>query len=69
MIYNGKFIVKWEKAKKDKTDALMDSFDTMIEAKSFIKGFVAAILQFTEDGNVFKESKLLSQFKIEKINK
>ena len=63
-----KYIVKWKEAKDDKTDALMSAFDTQIECKAYIKGIVEAILQFSEDKNVFKESKLLSEFKIEEIN-
>tara|TARA_R100001480_G_scaffold141607_1_gene138928 strand:- start:424 stop:621 length:198 start_codon:yes stop_codon:yes gene_type:complete len=65
MIYGGKYLVKWEKAKDDKTDALMRSFDTMIEAKSYIQGFVDSVVSFTKDA---EENKLLNEFKIEEIN-
>ena len=62
MIYGGKFIVLWKKAKDDETDALMRSFDTMIESKAYIQGFVDAIVSFTKDAN---EEKLLKEFEIE----
>tara|TARA_R100000656_G_scaffold10774_1_gene11264 strand:+ start:789 stop:986 length:198 start_codon:yes stop_codon:yes gene_type:complete len=62
MIYGGKFIVIWKKAKEDETDALMRSFDTMIESKSYIQGFVDSIVSFTKDA---KEEKLLKEFEIE----
>ncbi len=62
MIYGGKFIVLWKKAKDDETDALMRSFDTMIESKSYIQGFVDSIVSFTKDAN---EEKLLKEFEIE----
>ena len=65
MIYGGKYLVKWKKAKDDKTDALMRSFDTMIEAKSYIQGFVDSVVSFTKDA---KEDKLLNEFKIEEIS-
>jgi len=65
MIYGGKYLVKWEKAKDDKTDALMRSFDTMIEAKSYIQGFVDSVVSFTKDA---EENKLLNEFKIEEIS-
>tara|TARA_R110002020_G_scaffold173835_1_gene364809 strand:+ start:2055 stop:2252 length:198 start_codon:yes stop_codon:yes gene_type:complete len=64
MIYGGKFIVKWKEAKKDKSDALMRSFDTMIESKSYIQGFVDAVVSFTSDA---KEDKLLEEFKVEEM--
>ena len=64
MIYGGKYLVKWEKAKDDKTDALMRSFDTMIEAKSYIQGFVDSVVSFTKDA---KEDKLLKEFEVEEI--
>ena len=62
MIYGGKFIVLWKKAKDDETDALMRSFDTMIESKSYIQGFVDSIVSITKDAN---EEKLLKEFEIE----
>ena len=65
MIYGGKYLVKWKKAKDDKTDALMRSFDTIIEAKSYIQGFVDSVVSFTKDA---KEDKLLNEFKIEEIS-
>jgi hypothetical protein len=65
MIYGGRYLVLWQKAKNDKTDALMRSFDTMIEAKSYIQGFVEAIVSFTKDA---QEDKLLDEFKIEEVN-
>ena len=64
MVYGGKYLVKWKKAKDDKTDALMRSFDTMIEAKSYIQGFVDAIVSFTKDA---QEDKLLKEFEVEEI--
>ena len=65
MVYGGRYLVLWQKAKDDKTDALMRSFDTMIEAKSYIQGFVEAIVSFTKDA---QEDKLLDEFKIEEVN-
>jgi len=62
MIYGGKFIVIWKKAKEDETDALMRSFDTMIESKAYIQGFVDSVVSFTKDAN---EEKLLKEFEIE----
>ena len=62
MIYGGKFIVIWKKAKEDETDALMRSFDTMIESKSYIQGFVDSVVSFTKDAD---EEKLLKEFEIE----
>ena len=64
MIYGGKYLVRWKKAKDDKTDALMRSFDTIIEAKSYIQGFVDAIVSFTKDA---QEDKLLKEFEVEEI--
>ena len=64
MIYGGKFIVIWKKAKEDETDALMRSFDTMIESKAYIQGFVDSVVSFTKDEN---EEKLLKEFEIEVI--
>ena len=65
MIYGGRYLVLWQKAKDDETAALMRSFDTMIEAKSYIQGFVEAIVSFTKDA---QEDKLLDEFKIEEVN-
>tara|TARA_R100000687_G_C6327664_1_gene108071 strand:- start:1 stop:198 length:198 start_codon:yes stop_codon:yes gene_type:complete len=62
MIYGGKYIVFWKKAKDDETDALMRSFDTMIESKSYIQGFVDSVVSFTKDAD---EEKLLKEFEIE----
>ena len=64
MIYGGKYLVRWKEAKDDKTDALMRSFDTIIEAKSYIQGFVDAIVSFTKDA---QEDKLLKEFEVEEI--
>ena len=64
MIYAGRYIVFWKKAKKDKSDALMRSFDTMIESKAYIQGFVDSIVSFTKDAD---EDKLLEEFKIEEM--
>ena len=63
-MFGGKYIVFWKEAKADKSDALMRSFDTTIEAKSYINGFVDAIVEFTKDAN---QEKLLEQFKIEEM--
>tara|TARA_R100001480_G_scaffold63216_1_gene75539 strand:- start:2667 stop:2864 length:198 start_codon:yes stop_codon:yes gene_type:complete len=64
MMYGGKYIVLWKEAKEDKSDALMRSFDTTIESKSYIQGFVDAIVSFTKDAN---EDKLLKEFKVEEM--
>ena len=42
----------------------MRTFDTTIEAQSYIQGFVDAIVSFTKDAN---EDKLLKEFVIDKI--
>ena len=63
-MFGGKYIVFWKEAKEDKSDALMRSFDTVIEAKSYINGFVDAIVEFTKDAN---QKKLLKEFKIEEM--
>ena len=64
MIYAGRYIVFWKKAKGDGSDALMRSFDTMIESKAYIQGFVDSIVSFTKDAD---EDILLKEFKIEEI--
>ena len=63
-MFGGKYIVFWKESKEYKSDALMISFDTVIEAKSYINGFVDAIVEFTKDAN---QEKLLQQFKIEEM--
>ena len=63
-MFGGKYLVFWKKAKQDKTDALMRSFDTTIEAKSYIQGFVDSIVQFTKNAD---EDKLIKEFKIEEM--
>tara|TARA_X000001382_G_C3044868_1_gene139102 strand:- start:68 stop:262 length:195 start_codon:yes stop_codon:yes gene_type:complete len=63
-MFGGKYLVLWKEAKKDKTDALMRSFDTTIEAKSYIQGFVDSIVEFTKNAD---EDKLIKEFKIEEI--
>ena len=42
----------------------MRSFDTTIEAKSYIQGFVDSIVEFTKNAD---EDKLIKEFKIEEI--
>jgi hypothetical protein len=64
MIYAGRYIVFWKKAKGDGSDALMRSFDTTIESKAYIQGFVDSIVSFTEDAD---EDKLLEEFKVEEM--
>ena len=64
MIYAGRYIVFWKKAKGDGSDALMRSFDTTIESKAYIQGFVDSIVSFTEDAD---EEKLLEEFKVEEM--
>jgi|TARA_R100000963_G_C4626821_1_gene92859 hypothetical protein len=61
MRYGGAFLVFWKNMKEDKTDALMRSFDTMIEAKSYIQGCVDSVVTFTKDAD---EDKLLKEFEI-----
>ena len=61
MRYGGAFLVFWKIMKEDKTDALMRSFDTMIEAKSYIQGCVDSVVTFTKDAD---EDKLLKEFEI-----
>ena len=64
MQYGGKYIVLWKERKEDGSHAVMRSFDTTIESKSYIQGFVDAIIEFTDDAN---EKKLLKEFKIDEI--
>jgi hypothetical protein len=52
--------------KSDKSDALMRSFDTSIEAKSYIQGCVDSVVSFTKDAN---EDELLKEFEIKDVNK
>ena len=42
-------MVLWKERKEDGQHAVIRSFDTTIESKSYIKGFVAAIISFTDD--------------------
>ena len=51
MQYGGKYIVLWKERKEDGSHAVMRSFDTTIESKSYIQGFVDAIVSFTNDAN------------------
>ena len=64
MFYGGKYMVLWKDRKEDGQDAVMRSFDTTIESKSYIQGFVDAIISFTDDAS---EKKLLKEFKIDEI--
>ena len=64
MQYGGKYIVLWKERKEDVSHAVMMSFDTTIESKSYIQGFVDAIVSFTNDAN---EKNLLDEFKIDEI--
>ena len=48
MFYGGKYMVLWKERKDDGQDALMRSFDTTIESKSYIQGFVDAIMMRTQ---------------------
>ena len=63
-MFGGKYLVYWKEAKQDKSDALMRSFDTTIEAKSYIQGFVDSIVEFTKNAD---EEKLIEEFKIEEM--
>jgi hypothetical protein len=65
MNYGGRYLVFWKEMKVDGTDALMRSFDTTIEAKSYIQGCVDSVVTFTKGAN---ESKLLSEFEIRDVN-
>ena len=65
MFYGGKYMVLWKERKEDGKDAVMRSFDTTIESKSYIQGFVDAIVQFTDDR--VNEEKLIQEFKIDEI--
>ena len=66
MRYGGNFIVFWKEMKADKSDALMRSFDTSIEAKSYIQGCVDSVVTFTKDAD---EDELLKQFVIKDATK
>tara|TARA_R100001594_G_scaffold3788_8_gene13997 strand:+ start:2154 stop:2354 length:201 start_codon:yes stop_codon:yes gene_type:complete len=65
MFYGGKYMVLWKERKEDGQDALMRSFDTTIESKSYIQGFVDAIIEFTDER--VNEEKLIQEFKIDEI--
>ena len=64
MQYGGKYIVLWKERKEDGSHAVMRSFDTTIESKYYIQGFVYSIVSFTNDAN---EKNLLDEFKIDEI--
>ena len=65
MFYGGKYMVLWIERKEDGKDAVMRSFDTTIESKSYIQGFVDAIIEFTDER--VNEEKLIQEFKIDEI--
>ena len=65
MFYGGKYMVLWKERKEDGQDALMRSFDTTIESKSYIQGFVDAIIEFTDER--VNEEKLIQEFNIDEI--
>ena len=65
MFYGGKYMVLWKERKEDGKDAVMRSFDTTIESKSYIQGFVDAIIEFTDER--VNEEKLIQEFKIDEI--
>ena len=65
MFYGGKYMVLWKERKEDGNDAVMRSFDTTIESKSYIQGFVDAIIEFTDEK--VNEEKLIQEFKIDEI--
>jgi len=66
MNYGGKFLVFWKNMKPDGSDALMRSFDTSIEAKSYVQGCVDSVVNFTKDAD---ENKLLKEFEIKNMGK
>ena len=66
MNYGGKFLVFWKNMKADGSDALMRSFDTSIEAKSYVQGCVDSVVDFTKDAD---ENKLLKEFEIKDMGK
>ena len=66
MNYGGKFLVFWKNMKADGSDALMRSFDTSIEAKSYVQGCVDSVVNFTKDAD---ENKLLKEFEIKDMGK
>ena len=63
-MFGGKYLVYWKEAKEDKSDALLRSFDTTIEAKSYIQGFVDSIVEFTKNAD---SDKLIKEFKVEEM--
>ena len=65
MFYGGKYMVLWKARKEDGQDAVMRSFDTTIESKSYMQGFVDAIIEFTDER--VNEEKLIQEFKIDEI--
>ena len=66
MNYGGKFLVFWKNMKADGSDALMRSFDTSIEAKSYVQGCVDSVVTFTKDAD---ENELLKEFEIKDMGK
>ena len=66
MNYSGNFLVDWKKMSKEGEDALMSSFDTSIEAKSYIRGCVDTVVSFTKDAN---EDKLIEEFEVRDLSK
>tara|TARA_R100001530_G_scaffold133678_1_gene107439 strand:+ start:628 stop:825 length:198 start_codon:yes stop_codon:yes gene_type:complete len=61
-----KYMVYWkDMLKKDQGDAPMQAFDTTIEGRAYIQGFIDAIVMHTKD----EKSKLIKEFKVERINK
>jgi hypothetical protein len=66
MNYGGKFLVFWKNMKADGSDALMRSFDTSIEAKSYVQGCVDSVVTFTKDAD---ENSLLEEFEIKDMGK
>jgi hypothetical protein len=66
MNYGGKFLVFWKNMKADGSDALMRSFDTSIEAKSYVQGCVDSVVTFTKDAD---ENRLLEEFEIKDMGK
>lgn len=57
-----RYFVYWKNMlKEDKGDAPMRAFDTTIEAKAYIRGFVDSIVTFVQGED---EEKVLNEFKI-----
>ena len=65
-----KYMVYWiDMLKKKQGDAPMRAFDTTIEGKSYILGFVDAVVMHTKGSKNKENYELMKEFVIERIDK